>query len=98
MPATARYYPSASETGEEPEDDESIGNAEARVEIVEDNEATENEEEENNPIDPEAPSAECQKTLDDELTDTAESSPSDRYDNDANRVLFVGAAPEASTV
>jgi hypothetical protein len=57
-----------------------------------------NEEEENNPIVSEAPPVECQKNLDDELTDTAESSPSGQYDNDADRVLFVGAAPNASTV
>jgi hypothetical protein len=39
-------YPSAPETGEKPEDDESISNVEAHVEVVEDNEATEDEEEE----------------------------------------------------
>jgi hypothetical protein len=39
-------YASAPETGEEPEDDESISNVEAHVEVVEDNEATEDEEEE----------------------------------------------------
>jgi hypothetical protein len=82
----------------EPEDDESIDNVEAHVEVVEDSEASENEEEENNPIGPEAHSAECQKKLDDELTDTVELSPSDQYDNDVDRVLFVGAAPEVSTV
>jgi hypothetical protein len=41
----ARCYPSAPETGEEPEDDESAGNAEVNVEVVEDSDATEDEEE-----------------------------------------------------
>jgi hypothetical protein len=45
VPAIARYYPSAPETGEEPEADESIGNIEAHAEVVEDSEATEDEEE-----------------------------------------------------
>jgi hypothetical protein len=57
-----------------------------------------NEEEENNPIVSEAPPVECQKTLDADLTDTAELSPSDQHDNDADNVLFVGAAPEVSTI
>ncbi|KAM0880055.1 hypothetical protein ACQ4PT_033840 [Festuca glaucescens] len=94
VPTTARYYPYAPETREEPEDDETIGNVEARVEVVEDSEATEDEEEENKTVDPEVLTAKRQKALADELTDTAESSPSDRYDNDADRVPFVGAAPE----
>jgi hypothetical protein len=99
VPVTARYYPSAPETREEPEDDESTGNVEAHVEVVEDSEATEDEEEEqNNTIGPEVLTGERQKALADELTDMAESSPSDRYDNDVDRVLFVGVAPEASTV
>jgi hypothetical protein len=53
-----------------------------------------NEEEENNPIASEAPPIARQKTLDADLTDTAESSPSDQYDNGVDRVLFVGASPE----
>ncbi|KAM0873436.1 hypothetical protein ACQ4PT_038066 [Festuca glaucescens] len=101
VPAIARYYPSAPKSGEEPEDDESIGNVEAHVEVVEYSEATESEEEEDKEeskiVSTEALTAKHQKALADELTDTVESSPSDRYDNDDDRVLFVGAAPEVST-
>jgi hypothetical protein len=99
VPATARYYPSAPETREEPEDDRSIGNDEDLVEVVEDSEATKDEEEEeNNIVGPESLTAERQKALADELTDTAEWIPSDRYDNDDDRFLFDGAAPEAYTL
>jgi hypothetical protein len=45
-PTVSRCYPSAPETGEEPEDDKSTGNIEANVEVVEDSEATKDEEEE----------------------------------------------------
>jgi hypothetical protein len=94
VPAIAKYYPTVSETEEEPEDDESNGNIED-VEVVEDNEAS--KEEEKNPFNLEALFAEHHKTLDDELTDTAESSPSNQHENDADRILFVGAAPGTST-
>jgi hypothetical protein len=92
VPATAKYYPDVSETEEDPKDDESTGNIEYRVEVFEDIEAS--KEEENNPFNPEALSAKYHKTLDDELTDTAESSPNDQHDNDVDRVLFVDAVLE----
>jgi hypothetical protein len=41
----ARCYPSAPETGEETEDDESAGNAAVNVEVVEDCDATKGKEE-----------------------------------------------------
>jgi hypothetical protein len=74
-------YASAPETGEEPEDDESISNVEAHVEVVEDNEATKNKEEEketeeNKTVGTGAPTAERRRALADELTDTVESSSS----------------------
>jgi hypothetical protein len=94
VPATARYDPSTPKTREEPEDDESISNVEARVEVFEDSEATKDEEEENRSVGPEVLTTKRQKALTDELTDTAESGPSDRYDNDADRVRCIGAAPE----
>jgi hypothetical protein len=52
-------------------------------------------EEDNSPFNPEAPFAEHHKILDDELTEENESS---QYDNDADRVLFVGSAPGTSVV
>ena len=64
---------------------------ESHVEVAEDSEAS--REEDNNPLNPEAPSAEHHKILDDELTDTSESS---QHDNDADRVPFVDAAPGTS--
>ncbi|KAK1600867.1 hypothetical protein QYE76_017954 [Lolium multiflorum] len=90
------------ETGEEPKDDESIGKVEAHVKVVEDSGATGDKEEEkgkeeNKTVVTGALTAEHQKALAVELTDTSESSPSDRYDNDADHVLFFGAAPEVST-
>ncbi|KAK1619923.1 hypothetical protein QYE76_025440 [Lolium multiflorum] len=81
VPAISIYYPTVPETEKEPEDDESTGNVEARAKVVEDSEVS--EEEENNPFNPKAPSPEW--------------SPSGQYDNDADRVLFVGAVPETST-
>ena len=92
VPATAKYYPVISEIEEEPEDGDSTGNVESHIGVAEDSEAS--KEEDNSPFNPEAPSAEYHKILDDELTDTAESS---QHDNDADRVLFVGVAPESST-
>ena len=91
VPATVKYFPAVSEVEEDPEDGDSTANVESHVEIAEDSEAS--KEEDNNPFNPEAPSAE-HKILDDELTDTAESS---QHDNDADRVPFVNAAPGTST-
>jgi hypothetical protein len=97
-----RCYPYAPETGEEPEDDESTSNAAANVEVVEDSEASEDEEEkekeEDETVGAGALTAKCRRALVDELTDTAESSPSGRNDDDVDHVLFVGAAPEVSAV
>jgi hypothetical protein len=97
----ARCYPSAPETGEEPEDDESARNVEVNVEAVEDSDATEDEEEkgkeEDETNDAGAFIAKRQRAPVDELTDTAELSPSGQNDDDVDRALFVGAAPEAST-
>jgi hypothetical protein len=90
VPAIAKYYPTVSETEEEPEDDESNGNIED-VEVVEDNEAS--KEEEKNPFNLEALFAEHHKTLDDELTDTAESN----HENDVDCAPFVHATPEKSS-
>jgi hypothetical protein len=61
--ATARYYSSSPETGEEPQDGESNSNVEVRVEVVEDSEATEDEEEENNTIGSKALTAKHTKLL-----------------------------------
>ena len=91
VPVTVKYFPAVSEVEEEPEDGDSTGNVESHVEVAEDSEAS--KEEGNNPFNPEAPSAEYHKILDDELTDTAESS---QHDNDADRVAFVDAAPGTS--
>lgn len=44
----ARCYPSVPENGKEPEDDESVGNVKVNVKVVEDIDATEDEEEKEN--------------------------------------------------
>ncbi|KAM0896290.1 hypothetical protein ACQ4PT_023301 [Festuca glaucescens] len=100
----ARCYPSVPETGEEPKDDESAGNIEENVEVADDSDATEDEEEKEKEKEEEEETedagafiAKRRRAAVDELTDTAESSPSGQNDDDADRVLFVGAAPEAST-
>jgi hypothetical protein len=71
--------------------------------VIEDSEATEyegeeNDKEENLTVGAEALSAERQRALVDELTDKEESSPSGRDDNDDDRIIFVGAPLEVSTV
>ena len=71
----ARCYPLAPETGVEPEDDESEENAEENIEVVDDSDATEDEEEEETE-DVRAFTIKRRKIATDELTDTAESSPS----------------------
>ena len=67
--------------------------------MVDDSDATEDkeEEEEEETEDVRAFTVKRRKTAADELTDTAESSPSGQYDDDADRVPLVDAAPEAST-
>jgi hypothetical protein len=90
VPTTVKYFPSVSEVEDDPEDGDSTANVESHVEIAENSEASK---EEDNPFNPDAPSAE-HKILDDELTDTAESS---QHDNDADHVPFVTAAPETSS-
>ncbi|KAM0831672.1 hypothetical protein ACQ4PT_065381 [Festuca glaucescens] len=91
VPATVKYFLAVSRVEEDPEDGDSTANAKPYAEVVEDNETS--KEEDNNPFNPEAPSAK-HKILDDELIDTAESS---QHDNDADRVPFVTAAPETSS-
>ena len=91
VPATVKYFPSVSEVENDSEDGDSTANVESHVEIAEVSEAS--KEEDNNPFNPEAPSAK-HKILDDELTDTAESS---QHDNDVDRVPFVNAALETSS-
>jgi hypothetical protein len=69
--------------------------------VVEDSDATEDEEEkgkeEDETNDAGAFIAKRQRAPVDELTDTAELSPSGKNDDDVDRALFVGAAPEVST-
>jgi hypothetical protein len=60
-------------------------------------EEEEEEEEEENPEGVKAFTFKRRKGAADELTDTAESSPSGQYDDDADQVPFVDAAPKAST-
>jgi hypothetical protein len=91
VPATVKYFPGVSEVEKDPEDDDSTANAEPYAEVAEDSEAS--KEEDNNLSNPEAPSAE-HKILDDELTNTVESS---QHDNDADRLPFVNAAPKTSS-
>jgi hypothetical protein len=91
VPVAVKYFPVVSEVEEEPEDGDSTGNVESDVEIAEDSKAT--KEEDNNPFNPETPSAEYHKILDDELTDIEESS---QHDNDVDRVAFVNVAPGTS--
>ncbi|KAK1618977.1 hypothetical protein QYE76_024494 [Lolium multiflorum] len=82
------HLPVVSEVEEDPKDGDSTSNVESHVEVAEDSEAS--KEEDNSPFNHEAPSAEYHKILDDELTDTTESS---QHDNDVDRVPFVDAAP-----
>jgi hypothetical protein len=91
VPSTVEYFPTVSEVEEDPEDGDSTANVESHIEVAEDNEVS--KEEDNNPFNPGAPSAQ-HKILDDDLTDTAESS---QHDNDADRVPFVNAALGTST-
>ena len=65
----AEYFPTVSEDEENPEEGGSTANVESCAEVAEDSEAS--KEEDNNSINPEAPSAD-HKNLDDELTDTTE--------------------------
>jgi hypothetical protein len=91
VPVTVKYFPAVSEVEKDPEDGDSTVNVESHVDIAEDSE--DSKEEDNSPFNPEASSTEYHKILDDELTDTAESS---QHDNNADRVAFVDAAPGAS--
>jgi hypothetical protein len=52
--AFSKYYPVVAETEEEPEGGDSTVNVESHVEVVEDSEAS--EEEDKSPFNPEAPS------------------------------------------
>ncbi|KAM0856774.1 hypothetical protein ACQ4PT_048851 [Festuca glaucescens] len=91
VPAAVKYFPAVSGVEEDPEDGDSTANVEPYAEVVEGSETS--KEEDNNPFNPEAPSAK-HKILDDELIDTAESS---QHDNDADHVPFVTTAPETSS-
>jgi hypothetical protein len=91
VPVTDKYFPAVSEVEEDPEDCDSTANVELHVEAAEDNEAS--KEEDNSPFNPESPSVEYHKILDDDLTDTAESS---QHDNDADHIPFVNVTPGMS--
>jgi hypothetical protein len=70
VPITTKYFPVVSEVEEDPKDGDSTGNVEYHVEVAEDSEAS--KEEDDIPFNPEAPSTEYNKILDDELADTTE--------------------------
>jgi hypothetical protein len=90
VPSTAEYFPIASEDEENHEEGDSTANIESCAEIAQDNEVLKGED--NDPTNPEAFSAN-HRTLDDELTDTAESN----HDNDDDRAPFVHVAPEKAS-
>jgi hypothetical protein len=82
-----------------PEDDDLSGNVEENIKVVEDSDASKEgkEEEEEDDDDDALFIAKRRWAAADELTDTAESGPSGRNEDDVDRIPLAKAAPEAST-
>jgi hypothetical protein len=91
----SRCYPPAPGTRKKLEDDEAMRDVEENVKVANESEAIDDKEEEED--DAGTFIIEYRGATIDDLDDTAESSPSGQNDDDADRALFVSAAPEALT-